>query len=57
MYAQTKATSPDAVAPTMEAAAQANVAAYETMRGTTFPAREKTILLEALAGLEPNPKE
>ena len=43
-----------AEAPSPEAAARANVAAYETMRGAAFSKRAIETLLAAFAGLERN---
>jgi uncharacterized protein (TIGR02444 family) len=44
-------------APSPEAAARANIAAYAAACGTAFPARAIDTLLAALAGLERNPEE
>jgi len=44
-------------APSLEAAARANIAAYAAMRSAAFPASATETLLAALAGLERNPEE
>ena len=57
MYALAQAKPRGKYAASVEAAARANIAAYATMHGVTFAQRETEILLSALTGLEPNPKE
>jgi uncharacterized protein (TIGR02444 family) len=44
-------------APSLEAAARANIAAYATICGTAFPQSATETLLAALARLERNPEE
>lgn len=44
-------------APSLEAAAHANIEAYVAMRGTAFPRSATETLLAALSGLEPNLEE
>jgi len=44
-------------APSLEAAARANIAAYAAMCATAFPKSAIETLLAALSNLEPNPEE